>query len=350
MSDWKFELIRSYDLSRIGELTQARGRSLTLTLNKAGGLSFNLPLDDAMAVCVQEIKTGVMLSFQGTPVWSGAIWTVEEEVSSDSARMTVNCVGWLQTLDKRVIRPSWNSGNAMIYTSVEPGFIALDLISRSNQDAFAASAQSYVIPGTYEGTIPRSRTYQPWTGVLGAIEELTQVESGFDMYLHPVTRKLNIVALKMRSTNCFFELGNNVRRVSRQTDSGRITTAMDVFSSSGYQQVIDTSAASEYGLMEEAVSLSDVVDNEILLAYAAEEVNIKSRPLPIITFEPMMYSLARDANPRPFRDYDVGDLVYLTAVKGRMNIKRQAMRLFSYTINFDENGSEQVTGIQAVAS
>lgn len=342
---WRFELAHSSDMSNIAELRQARGRSLTCTLNRAGALNFSVPLDSDIASDIYEVVTCVKVSLDDDVVWSGPVWTCEESIDGSKASLNVGCVGWLQTLDKRVVRPTWNRNQSISYRNVEAGAIAHDLLTRSNSDALAAGAPSYVVPGTYEVTQLRTRTYQPWSGILTSINELTEIESGFDMIVDPETRALNIYAAMKNATECRYQLGNNVATVSRNTDAGRMINYMTAYSSSaGYAAVTDPDSCATYGLYEEAQSLSDVVNPTILAAFAAAEIAVKHHPLSVITFTPKPETYV------PFRDFNVGDTVELTAQHGRLQITEQLLRMFSFSVGESRNGTfGAVSGIQTVA-
>lgn len=347
---YKFELAQSSDLSRIGELTHASGRSLQLALNKAGAFSCTLPLDDALTDLVREVETCVIISRDNQIIWSGPIWAINETVSASAASVQISAVGWLQTLDKRVVRPTWNSNQPMTYTNQDAGLIALDLLTRSNLDAADAGAPIYIFPGAAEITQLRTRSYPPWAGVLASLNELTDIESGFDMLVDPGTRKLNI-SMRVGSDNgVAFELPGTVNQINRVTDSGRILNYLTAYSATGAQADADYDSIAKLGLFEEAQSLSDVVDPNILAAYAAGEVFVKGRPLRIITFQPRAETIENPSLPRVIRDYNIGDIVRLTVNHGRLRLNRQPLRIFSFSLNFPDTGGASVSDIQTTLS
>ena len=346
ISTYKFELAWSADLSRIGELTQARNRSLQLALNRAGAFSCQLPLDHELTDAVAEVETCVIISRDGEVIWSGPIWTVQETVSATAASLQIGAVGWLQTLDKRVVRASWNSGQSVSYSNQDAGLIALDLLTRSNADAVGAGAPTYIFPGAYELTQLRTRSYQPWSGILTAIVELTEIESGFDMVVDPATRELNISQRVGADQGVIFELPGDVSQVTRATDSGRILNYITAYSAAGSRAEADAESISQLGLFEEAQSLSDVINTNILVAFAAGEILVKSRPLRIVTFQPLAESAERPLSPRVFRDFNIGDTVRLTVRHGRLRLNRQFLRIFSFTVGFPDTGGTAVSDIQ----
>lgn len=353
LSQYKFELARSMDMGRIGELGQARNRSLQLALNRAGAFSCDLPLDDPLTDEVQEITTCIVITRDEEVIWSGPIWTLNENVSSTGATVQVGAVGWLQTLDKRVVRGSWNANQAISYTDQDAGVIALDLIARTNADAIATGAPIYIFPGESETTQLRTRTYQPWSGILQSITELTEIEAGFDMSVDPLTRRLNIYSRIGVNHGILFELPGNVAQVSRSTDAGRLINYMTAYSAAGSQAEANADSINQLGLFEEAQSLSDVVGPRadlILSAYAAGEILVKSWPLRFIAFQPMAESVEQPFAPRAFRDFNVGDIVRLTVRHGRMSMIQQALRMFAFSVSFPDTGGAAVSEIQTVSS
>lgn len=348
LSHYKFELARSSDMSRIGELVQARGRSLQLALNKAGAFSCTLPLDDELTDYVGEVETCIVISRDGETIWSGPVWGLTETISASTASLQINAVGWQQILDKRVVRPNWNQGQPITYVDTDAGAIALDLLTRSNLDAIGVGSPQFIFPGTAEITQPRTRTYQPFSSILAALNELTDIESGFDMSVDPDTRELNIYTKIGETKDVVFELPGSVSSVNRTTDSGRIINFITAYSSGGSWSESDIESVSRLGLFEEAQSLSDVLNVNILAAFAAGEILVRSRPLRIITFVPMPESIEQPYWPRVFRDFNIGDTVMLSAHHGRVQFDRQLLRAFTMTVNFPETGGAAVSSFQGM--
>jgi hypothetical protein len=350
MSDFIFELANSATKAKIGELTQARDRSLQLALNKAGALSFRLPLVDSLSAKVEEVETYVRLKLLGVEIWSGPVWSVTDTVPDS---LVVNCVGWLQTLEKRVSKPWWlnangTAANPLIYTDVDAGDIAFDLLARSNADG--QYGPDYVVPGVREFSQSRTRTYQPFIGILNEIVALSEIESGYDFIVDSATRQLNIFRkIGEIKSKVVFEYGANLKGASRSTDSARICNRFIAYSAAGYAISEDEDSQQIYGLFEEAQSLADVTDIAILQAYADAEVAIRSMPLPFHSFDPKM-NYTGSAAPRIFQDYNVGDICYLKVNRGRYKTGKQAVRLFGLTVGFDnDSGQEIVSSIQTTA-
>lgn len=340
MSDYIFELALSSTMARIGELTQARGRALNLALNRAGSFQMTLPLDDDISEEVQEVSTCVIIRRLGSIVWSGPVWTVEETTPNS---LSVGCVGWLQTLEKRISKYAW--GNPLVYSATDAGIIALDLLTRSNADN--VTGPNYVTPGTITATQLRNKQYSPFSKVLDEIIALSDLESGYDMAVDPASRKLHIYStLPLTTDTTYFEYGGNAKQVSRSSDSARIANRIIAYSPVGWAQADDVVSQASMGVFEEAISLSDVRDSAILTAFANAELAVRSTPLRFSSFEPRSGPSA----PRIFKDFEIGGYSYITADRGRLFITNQLARLFSATVTWpdDGQGTEQISSIQTI--
>lgn len=345
MSDWIFELADSEDLSPIDELIAASNRQLTLTLNKAGSFSFDLPLEDEICGCLEEITTCILvkkknIDGQQEIVWSGPIWTIEESTPN---KIQVTAVGWLQTLEKRFIKED------IQFTDLDAGEIAFQILNSSNIEAETQGGRVFITSGTAIPTINRTRAYKAYESVLSIIDGLSTIENGYDFIVDPITRELNIYAQFSNETTAYFEYGVNVQNVSRSSDASKIVNHFVAFGANNQSAIArDDESALRYGDMEETQSLSDVVDPLILAAFANAEIAIRSQPLKIYTFTPL--KIDENSNvPRLFDDFTIGDIVYLTINKGRLTIDRQRIRVFGTSLVFDNNGNEQLSTIQSTA-
>lgn len=344
-NDYIFELANSSTKAKIAELTQARDRSLQLALNKAGAFSCRFPLVDRVSSKVVEGLTYVRVKFKGVEVWSGPVWNVTE-TTPDS--LQISCVGWFQTLEKRISKPAWGFP-VLTYTNQDAGDIGFDLLNRTNADS--TFGPNYVFPGLREFTQARTRSYQPFVSVLNEIVALSEIESGYDFEVDPTTRKLNIYRkIGVIRPKLFFEYGNNLKQATRTTDMARLCNRLIAYSAAGAAQSDNYDSQQKYGLFEEAVSLIDVTDIAILQAYADAEIAVRSYPLRFHSFDPKP-NFTGSPMPRIFEDFKIGDIGYLKVDRGRFDTGKQAVRIFGATINFDnDSGQESLGSIQTTAS
>ena len=393
---WRFILADANDLRvHIGELFQARGRSVNTVLNRGGSISFTFPMREEMAAEIQPITTAVKCYrwSDKTESWrniiSGPVWTIDEQINDE--RMTVNCIGWQEILNKRLLRMD------KIYNDVDDGAIIQDLLAEANKLVLPDIAGYAVpVPSVYPatpskigwgGTRPnegpggatayatalRNKTYQKYVSIGSLIDELTALENGCDIHIDPDTRLLYVHRKKMRDTNEVFAYGwgpSNLQSFQRQYDASTVVNLMQVTGRSGSTpQYADTHAPFpgwpgdiapdsqlEYGLIDELMNLPDVIDNNVLGAYAAGEIFVRYRPRVIYNLTPFSYApggmgyhhhTGAEGIPEPFEDYDVGDRVRLTALlPPRVAIQNQAVRVFGISVNIDDNGNESISSLQ----
>lgn len=379
MARWTYKLCSSHDLAKIGDLKRASGKSLTLTLNKAGSATFTYPMDAEYAEDINPYVNGIKVYRNNVLIWSGYILTVDENVTANS--MTVSCVGWLQRLEKRFLRqkkiytyvPGVNPPATA--TAVDDGDIIFGLLAEAN---LAVGPDGYVIP-VVPGSVPftstwlqqgqklpnegpggatpytpamRGRTYEIYQGILSGIDEMTNLENGCDIEVDPLTRALNIYRKKQRVLEDVvfgYNWGpKNIAQLGRQIDG---STAINYMVASGRSGVVpryddEPAYQQQYGLLEEMASLSDVSDERVLQVYSAGEVFMRRNPRVVYSMTPFTYS-EENGVPEPFVDYTIGDYVYFSAVhKPRVNIIKEGVRVFGMTVSEDAEGNEVLGQLQ----
>lgn len=352
---WKFILADSTvsPLKRIGELMAAKSRQLTLALDKSGSLTFQMSMGHQMAEQIQPITTSIIAYKYNQPMWSGPVWTIDEDVTNDN--MTVNAVGWFELLNHRILHDQKS------YITAVGGSIALDLLTITNTAAapwFITSDATQV-----HDTQTRSRDYDRWQNVGAAITELSEIENGFDFVIDPITRVMSFYSSPSLGgpnpptpvwhdqKDAVFSFGwgpDNISDFTRQTDASQIMNTIFVSGKNGtYGPGTDTASIAAYGAFEEQVSLSDIADVNVLTAYGAEEVTFRKTPRVIYSITPFPRHSAPLRVPDPLVDYGLGDQVYLTAVRPpRVLIQNQAVRVFGLDINIDDEGNEKLGALQ----
>ena len=181
---WKFILANSSDMSNIGELTQARGRSLQLALNRPGAASFRIPLNDDLGNGIWPITHAVKAYRLGSDnlwqhIWSGFVWTLDEDISGNN--LNVNVVGWLSMLEKRILRrdKAYTGNNPATTAPWTDAEIIYDILADANTTPVAWD-NNYVIPKpwtngvtpqpvpVWQGAISPANTAPTLTKVVGA--------------------------------------------------------------------------------------------------------------------------------------------------------------------------------------
>ena len=387
---WTFMLADARNLADIEPLRLARGRSVQLTLNRAGSASFDIPLSSDVAALLAPYSRAIKV-YRESPnvgnqlIWSGYINTLDEDITGN--RISVGAVGWMERLTKRLLR------RKKVYDEEDDGVIIHDLLDEMNLTV-APDGTGYVIP-VVAGSVPatptwmqkgsllpdegpggateyvnlttiigpgpefatagRDKTYEKWAPVGPEITALTEIENGCDIYVTPDTRHLHCYRKRMvdRPSVIFgYNWGpNNIAQLGRQSDG---STLVNYFLANGVLGVTpgfqdDLPSQSLYGLIEEVVSLPEIGFNQesTLKYYAAIEVLLRSTPRITYSITPFPYAGNEGRVPEPFVDYNIGDKVYFSANwPPRVSIHKQAVRVFGISMTIDEEGNERPGPLQ----
>ncbi len=147
---WKFFLCNSSDMSRIGELTTARSRTLDVGLNQSGSFSCTISMSDPLASKIQPITTCILVMRSLVSVWSGPIWTLQETLPDRN--IAISAVGWMELLNRRTMR-----SGALDYSAPEissTGSLTFEDKTVGGASGWTAAVGSNVVGGTtvYRGT------------------------------------------------------------------------------------------------------------------------------------------------------------------------------------------------------
>lgn len=345
MPNWVLTLRRSDTMQTISPIFGARDRQLSLMWNRPGQLTFSLPIDDQIATQAHIHSTCVLCERDGVAIWSGPIFGIEEAVPEDTVRVT--CLGWLEELNRRFLRAQ-DEASAK-YTGLPGGAIALDLIAKTNAHTSTDGTPrpTRITPGVANDTQVRDRTYKRGQNIGAAIKELSDIENGFDLKVDPYTRVINTYAPESSySTRTEVKLvygrpPNNVARLSRRIDGTRTANRINVQSPYGHAIAdADDQIAAQTVMLEDWISVSDVNDVNIAGAYANAELAYRMGGVAELSLVPS----SGQSNPyRPFSSYQLGDKVFLSASRGRLQLSDQPVRVFTLSVAIRDDGTEEVT-------
>lgn len=344
---YRFDLLNSSDMSAIAQLS-ARSRSFDLTLNRPGSAKFLLSLTDVMADYVQPVSTAIRIVRDNVVLWSGPVWSLNSDAANET--LEVGCVGWLELLNYRVLR------DKVTYTAQQDvNIIDAVLAIVNSQTDGTTTRPSWVVDGvTISGSFQnRTRTYEAGQKVWPLLQELSDVESGCDFVVNPTTRVLEFYG-PLGSDRPDVKFGyntwpNNLLNATESYDTPRTVNRLNVKGKIGSAMAQDTAAMDELGQMfEDNLALTDVTDVNILTAYAGAEVVYRATPLRQFTILPEPYH-ADAGVPQPFVDYGLGDTVYFSVDKGRMQVSNQAVRVFGLSVSVDDEDNETIAGMRVSA-
>ena len=239
------------------------------------------------------------------------------------------------------------------YTATQACTIVSNIITDINADA-----SSGITVGLAPSTVTRTRTYKKYDNVGRAIQELSDIENGFDWTINPTTKVLDMYSSRgsaKPNVHFGYRAGpDNLISVGRTIDASSLANYVVATGKYGSGISSDASSISSYGVYEDVVSIGDFASsdyNSTLLAVSGAEVLLRKQPRQIFSIVPKPIPAtggAVSATPEPFTDYDLGDTVYFSGKLGRLTVENQAVRVFGLSISIDDNGVERVGEIKMV--
>jgi hypothetical protein len=398
--DWRWWLVNTSDMSQITELNSAHDRKLQLMLNQPGTANFWLHLLDPVASLIEEHSTSIVCYRNSKAIWSGPIYTAKEISNSNTDQLEVTAMGWYQNFNSRMLHTG-SEWTEMVVKAVAEGRIG-GYTPLSQEQAIEISYGEYPIgSGSYPGVplgligadlIERANIDVPTHVTMGEIPEttnsiiltlnqfqnigeqftkLSNIESGFDFYIDPLTRKLHIVRNTIRENiaglgvdrgpGIRFTYPGNCIGAERTGEGLKTRNRFEVIGQYDVEKAESLDSIQKNGLFEEEASIVDGLGEEepkILRAYAAIQVLTLEKPFTIVTFEPkgIEYTdVLIPSVPRPFEDYELGDFVYTTIERGpRFKVgtwsNPKPVRVYGMSINIEDNGTEKINSIQTTYS
>ncbi len=345
---WEFILANSDTMETIGKLRAAHSRTLTVDLNKSGSASCWTPTGDELSRQVWPWSTCIKAQHTDSEhnsevFWSGPVNSRNTLLAA--GRCSFTAVGWFERL------MHLNLLTEVSFTNTDAGAIAEALLAAAR----VLDPRLPITLGTVELSRLRTITYAVDQNIGQAIIDLTQLEAGFDWYIHPVTRTFNVVARRgvERENARWFFIGDGLSEHSNLSECEEVvdgsTIVNDIRPRGQFASGLATDGVSQddYGVFMEAPSLSDVVDTNILIAYANAEIVYRSQPRITYTMTPKPSSDAKV--PKLFRDFDLGDTTYLVARRDYVDTKGVGARVFGATLSISDAGVESLASLQAEA-
>jgi hypothetical protein len=101
---WRFYLVRSSDMARLGEFTKIKSRQLSVKLNQSGSFQADVSMDDPSAALINPGTTGVQAVQDGVTRWSGVIVNAQHRLNGADRNIAIQATGWFDLLNHRVMR------------------------------------------------------------------------------------------------------------------------------------------------------------------------------------------------------------------------------------------------------
>lgn len=343
-SPWNFWIAESDTLEKIGDITkECRDKQLQIAFNRPGAFNCKLPLSTDYVNSLDPVRHCIICRKNDQTVWSGPIWTKQE--SLHEATITINCVGWLQILMKRILLAD------VTFEGLKRGQIIHELLEVAN-----THYPTWITPGTNTetgGSYPDlTRSFDKYAVIGSSIEALTEEESGPNIEVDPSTRELNIRAWddfeNRENVIMSFNRGtNNLSGFGRSFDADSMVNEIHVTGQS-VQGFADDEFSQEHHnqVFQEVVTVSDTNDATLLGAIANAELVVNSYPRILYNVSPKTNSSEISQRIGSFfEDFFIGDQIYISAKRYEVDITKHPVRIFSVDMNIDMNGSEQISNL-----
>lgn len=346
---WEFIVARSSDRKPIGKLRRCHDRTLSVDLNKSGQAGGWVPTDDPLTRLIVPWATCLVVQYtteshEQFTFWSGPF--NNRRTSLAQGRATFSAVGWFERLMHLNLQDQ-----QLQFSNQDAGVIVAALLAKAR----LLDPRLQITMGVNELTRLRSVTYNLDQNIGQAILDLCNLESGFDWYIDPISVTLNIVAKRGddRPNTRWMFIGDgksehsNLSEVEENMDGSTLVNDVRARGQYGTGGAVDFESQAQYGVFMEAPSLSDVVDTNILIAYANGEIVYRSQPRVTYTMTPKPGTDTKV--PKLFRDFDIGDTTYLTARRDYIDVVDQATRIFGASLAISDTGVETLTNLQTTA-
>jgi hypothetical protein len=262
--------------------------------------------------------------------------------------LTMTAIGWLDELNHRWIRADEEQN--LIFADRIGGEIAQTLLLTVNSQRATDGVTQQPTHLSFisrTDTQTRTRSYKRGQSFGQAIQELSDIENGFDIRVDPVTRGITTLPPTAYAdlTDVVFGYGVapfNLANAPQNDDGTNTAERVTVVGANGVAVVADdTVAAALHGGSLREDWISGVSDSGIIGAYANSELVYRLNGQITYDLKPLPYGEV----PRLYDDFELGDKVYLSIDAGALKVDRQAMRVFSVTIDVDAQGNEVISSI-----
>lgn len=347
----------------LGEVFQARTRTLSRPLNGLPTASFNVALDNPIVDLVigstplARVNLLLKVYRDGVLQFVGPLVACEETAEGATGSLSVNAAGALWRLYRRLVgKTTAGYGDGTPLAMKDLGLIASNLITTVNAEgdtgirigAVTASVNSYVGPWYFKKVGEGILEIGP--GTLG----------GFDFAIDPVEPTADAGGVKIGSfraaaafgtqrDNAAFEFGVGRRNIASYrrpiTAEGLANKAYHL--APGFPDSVDASltpvisaqdaASIAARLIHEDVVSADLAPNSLRQTLVNEHVAIRKRPRELVMFTPV---------PEPNLNYGVdfaeGDVVPGRAVFGGRVRFDALFRIYGVDFTVDDMGREEL--------
>jgi len=311
-------------------LTHARSRSLTVRLREPSVASFVVDGRSEQAAGIVELATDLVLWRDGQMLFRGRVGATSDDVGPSAHEMQVHAVDYRGLLGRRIVYDD------VTYTAAAEQ-IGWQLITATQQRPGGDLGISRYGPTT---TPIRTRTFEGGKPVGEAVQQLSELEDGFDWDITPELVYRVWYPSRGVSSAAVLEYGGSVAAVQRQLDTADFANAHRVSGADGGPSPVVREAADigsvPQGRFDLQSGFTDISEQATLNARANYLLAQHSTPRAAYTV-----TLRPGAWGGP-QDLWVGDVALLVIRTGRLDVV-EAQRVYELTVAIGDDGDETVT-------
>lgn len=331
------------------QLPQARSRRLSVKLTEDDTASVELDGRDPVTSRINELATDLHVLYRRSPadarvqLYRGRIGKTGDRGDANTHRVSVPSVSYRGVLARRFLF----TGSQLTYTGVDQTAIGWALIN-STQNATGGGGSLGISDGSTPTGVTRDRTFELEDQIAEKIQQLSEVQNGFDWDIVPV----NEYVLEYRTwypqrgvgRDVLISLPGNVAAFSRDVDSGTFANAIRMNGQAPqgggdapppHERYADDIATAEAGRWE-AVIGTDIVSSAGVADRIGWQLEQSQTVRPSYTF-----TMKRGWWRGPNHCW-VGDPVMVKLYSGRLRVDT-VLRVFEMEFTPGDDGGEDVT-------
>jgi hypothetical protein len=353
---WNF-LLTTPTGELVGELTNARERSLQLGLSRTSLANFRQNWEDPLSedllrgaeTLLQVYDDEKVLRFHGRPV------SLEATADGDEKLLAATFAGPTWNWQYRVVGRSANASTA----SGTRAAIAKTLIDAANAEGTTRARTT----ATSAGSTVTNFNYGPYESLWEAVRRSAEGLDGYDWIETPEPWNDGYIAhwttadlLGAEQPDTVFEYAggrSNVQQLTWNRDWSTMANQLwhladggiDAPGSNGATLTAsDSASAVSYGLFQAVVEAQGIVTAELRNQLLQDHLRVRAEPREVYTFTPDIADPGRPGRVPVFNtDYTIGDLVVLRCQEGPLF--DGYVRVYAVTINIDDAGTASVTPV-----
>jgi hypothetical protein len=347
--DISFELVDPSTMSPLrGNLNLADNRVFRPIFNGPGSFSCTVKLDSDVARLVRKRSTGVLFIRNDDPIWSGGVTSIQKTAGSNQC--TITATGWLEELEHRQIWRVNEPSLQFAAPGVPGGQIIHAIIDAINSQEVPTGVPRPVriMPGSVFDTQTRTGSYKQGDNAWQKINELIEIENGCEIRVNPTTMRLDTYPPDAFTVRESIQFGwgvdpHNLGDLDEVDDGSSQGNVQSVVASNGsVYTAYDEAAIYDAGVMLETWGSIPVLDSTIVEAFANAELAVHAYGKKTWRLSPKSFG----DMPRPYDDFNWGDICFLSADQGALQIDHQAIRMQSATLTYDDKGHEVISDLQ----